>query len=54
MHGLVPSNLQTRLLGRLRRFSIAGDGLPERMRSTAFAFLGVLVPLLFMEARLVR
>jgi hypothetical protein len=41
MHELVPSNLQTRLLARLRRFSFAGDGLPERMRSTAFAFLGL-------------
>lgn len=41
MHELVPSNLQTRLLGRLRRFSFAGDGLPERMRSTAVAFLGL-------------
>jgi hypothetical protein len=41
MHELVASNLQTKLLGRLRRFSFAGDGLPERMRSTAFAFLGL-------------
>jgi hypothetical protein len=41
MHELVPSNLQTKLVGRLRRFSFAGDGLPERMRSTAFAFLGL-------------
>lgn len=41
MHELVPSNLQNRLLGRLRRFSFAGDGLPERMRSTAVAFLGL-------------
>ena len=41
MHELVLSTLQTKLLGRLRRFSFAGDGLPERMRSTAFAFLGL-------------
>src|SRR3954454_17726876 len=41
MHELVPSNLQTKVLDRLRRFSFAGDGLPERMRSTAFAFLGL-------------
>src|SRR5215213_8686533 len=41
MHELVLSTLQTRLLGRMRRFSFAGDGLPERMRSTAFAFLGL-------------
>jgi len=41
MHELVPSDLKTKLLGRLRRFSFAGDGLPERMRSTAFAFLGL-------------
>ncbi|HWO84118.1 MAG TPA: hypothetical protein VNM38_10070 [Solirubrobacterales bacterium] len=41
MHELVSSDLQTKLLGRLRRLSLAGDGLPERMRSTAFAFLGL-------------
>jgi hypothetical protein len=41
MHELVRSNFQTKVLSRLRRFSFAGDGLPERMRSTAFAFLGL-------------
>jgi outer membrane biosynthesis protein TonB len=41
MHELVLTNLQTKLRGRLRRFSFAGNGLPERMRSTAFAFLGL-------------
>ncbi|HEY5941757.1 MAG TPA: hypothetical protein VIT89_02705 [Solirubrobacterales bacterium] len=28
-------------IGSLRRPSLAGDGLPERMRTTAFAFLGL-------------
>src|SRR4051812_8110296 len=41
MHELVPSNLPSKVFGRRRRFSFAGDGLPERMRSTAFAFLGL-------------
>lgn len=41
MHELVPSSLQTKIFGPLRRVSFAGDGLPERMRSTAFAFLGL-------------
>jgi hypothetical protein len=35
------SYLHTRLLGSRRLPSFAGRGLPERMRSTAFAFLGL-------------
>jgi hypothetical protein len=41
MHDVVRSRFQTKLLGPLRRLSFAGNGLPERMRSTAFAFLGL-------------
>jgi len=41
MHDMVRSSFQTRIIGPLRRSSFAGDGLPERMRSTAFAFLGL-------------
>lgn len=41
MHDMVLSSFQTRIIGPLRRPSLAGDGLPERMRSTAFAFLGL-------------
>jgi hypothetical protein len=41
MQDVVRSSFQTRILGSLRRYSFAGDGLPERMRSTAFAFLGL-------------
>src|SRR5215218_5543287 len=41
MHDLVRHISQTSLFRSLRRASIAGDGLPERMRSTAFAFLGL-------------
>jgi hypothetical protein len=38
---LVPSNVKNRLSRDLRLPSLAGTGLPERMRSTAFAFLGL-------------
>lgn len=41
MHEEVRSNLHTRLSRSLRLSSIAGSGLPERMRTTAFAFLGL-------------
>jgi len=41
MHEVVRSSFHTRLLGSLRRPTFAGSGLPERMRSTAFAFLGL-------------
>ncbi|HEU4704843.1 MAG TPA: hypothetical protein VFS45_03945 [Sphingomicrobium sp.] len=41
MHKVVRSNLYTRLSGSLRLPSVAGKGLPERMRTTAFAFLGL-------------
>lgn len=41
MHELVRSNFHTRLTNSLRVPSLAGNGLPERMRSTAFAFLGL-------------
>jgi len=41
MHELVLSNFHIRRLKSLRRPSFAGNGLPERMRSTAFAFLGL-------------
>lgn len=41
MHELVRSSFQTRHSGSFRRPSFAGNGLPERMRSTAFAFLGL-------------
>jgi hypothetical protein len=37
MHEVVRANFHT----RLRLPSLAGNGLPERMRSTAFAFLGL-------------
>jgi hypothetical protein len=37
----VDSKLRSKLLDSLRRPSFAGSGLPERMRSTAFAFLGL-------------
>jgi hypothetical protein len=37
----VRSNLRDKLPQSIRRPSLAGDGLPERMRSTAFAFLGL-------------
>jgi hypothetical protein len=41
MHGVVHSKFDIRRLRSLRRPSFAGNGLPERMRSTAFAFLGL-------------
>jgi hypothetical protein len=41
MHGVVPSRLHTRILGSGKLPSFAGNGLPERMRSTVFAFLGL-------------
>src|SRR5689334_5784618 len=41
MHGVMRSMLPSRLLKSLRLPSVAGAGLPERMRSTAFAFLGL-------------
>lgn len=41
MHDSVRSNLYTKLSGKLRLSSVAGNGLPERMRTTAFAFLGL-------------
>src|SRR3954452_24639589 len=41
MHELVHSSLYSRLLAWLRLPSFAGDGLPERMRSTTFALLGL-------------
>lgn len=41
MHELVHSSLHSRLLAWLRLPSFAGDGLPERMRSTTFALLGL-------------
>ncbi|HEX3042358.1 MAG TPA: hypothetical protein VHP56_09765 [Solirubrobacterales bacterium] len=41
MHDLVLSNFHIRRPKSLRRPSFAGNGLPERMRSTAFAFLGL-------------
>lgn len=41
MHELVPSNLPTRTKRSRRLPSFAGKGLPERMRSTAFVFLGL-------------
>src|SRR4051794_7448682 len=41
MHELVHSILHSRLLAWLRLPSFAGDGLPERMRSTTFALLGL-------------
>lgn len=41
MHEEVRSNFHTRLLSSLRLSSVAGRGLPERMRSTAFLFLGL-------------
>jgi hypothetical protein len=37
----VRSNLRDKLRKSVRRPSLAGDGLPERMRSTAVAFLGL-------------
>jgi hypothetical protein len=41
MHDLVHSIFHSRLLAWLRLPSFAGDGLPERMRSTTFALLGL-------------
>src|SRR3954451_20999314 len=41
MHELVHSSLHSRLRAWLRLPSFAGDGLPERMRSTTFALLGL-------------
>jgi hypothetical protein len=41
MHEVVLSNFNIRRPKSLRRPSFAGNGLPERMRSTAFAFLGL-------------
>src|SRR3954447_7265800 len=41
MHDLVRSISHSRLLAWLRLPSFAGDGLPERMRSTTFALLGL-------------
>jgi len=41
MHELVHSILHSRLFAWLRLPSFAGDGLPERMRSTTFALLGL-------------
>jgi hypothetical protein len=41
MHDLVRSIFQHRVAAALRLPSFAGDGLPERMRSTTFAFLGL-------------
>jgi hypothetical protein len=41
MHEMVRSNLHNRLRSSARLPSFAGKGLPERMRSTAFAFLGL-------------
>ena len=41
MHEVVHSNFHIRRLKSLRLPSFAGNGLPERMRSTAFAFLGL-------------
>ena len=35
------SDFRDKLSGSIRRPSLAGDGLPERMRSTVFAFLGL-------------
>jgi len=37
----VRSLLSSKLIRSIRRPSLAGHGLPERMRSTAFAFLGL-------------
>jgi hypothetical protein len=41
IHGVVGSFRFNRLLSALRLSSIAGDGLPERMRSISFALLGL-------------
>lgn len=41
MNELVHSLLHSRLVSALRLPSFAGDGLPERMRSTTFALLGL-------------
>lgn len=41
MHEEVRPPFHTRLRSFLRLSSVAGQGLPERMRSTAFAFLGL-------------
>lgn len=41
MHKLVRAISQDKLSKALRIPSLAGDGLPERMRTTAFAFLGL-------------
>jgi hypothetical protein len=37
----VSSNLRDKLIHSIRRPSLAGNGLPERMRSTVVAFLGL-------------
>jgi hypothetical protein len=41
MHEQMRPVLHKKLIDSVRRTSLAGDGLPERMRSTAFAFLGL-------------
>lgn len=41
MHEEVRLNLHSKLPSSLRLSSVAGRGLPERMRSTAFVFLGL-------------
>src|SRR5436853_2664119 len=41
MHELVLSNLKIRTSRAFHLPSLAGTGLPERMRTTAFAFLGL-------------
>jgi hypothetical protein len=41
MHEQMRSVFHKKLIDSVRRPSLAGDGLPERMRSTAFAFLGL-------------
>ncbi|HET8813570.1 MAG TPA: hypothetical protein VFM51_01270 [Solirubrobacterales bacterium] len=41
MDVLVNSGFRTKLLSSLQAPSFAGSGLPERMRTTAFAFLGL-------------
>jgi hypothetical protein len=41
MHDLVHNSFHSRLLAWLRLPSFAGDGLPERLRSTTFALLGL-------------
>jgi hypothetical protein len=41
MHEAVHSSVYSKLLSALRLPSFAGEGLPERMRSTSFALLGL-------------